>query len=648
MAIIPVVLYHAGIVFSGGYVGVDVFFVISGFLITSLILKDLQNGKFTFPGFWERRARRIIPAMAVLVLATLLAGWLWMLPEDYATFGKSGIYQALFGANIYFRHDSGYFAGLAEEKPLLHTWSLAVEEQFYLFVPLMLFGLFKIPALRTRKALLIVFISGLLISLGLSIHHLPRHPSSTFYLLPTRAWELLCGSFVAIVPLAVLPGQLIVREIISWIGLAAILVPCCFYTKTTPFPGLAAVPPCFGTALLIWSTRQPDNTSTARPTVYHLLTLRPIVFIGLISYSLYLWHWPIFALNNYWHPVSNFSPALLIALALILSALSWLLVELPFRKRALCASRNAMLAMGGACVALVLALSIVVYSGQGYPSRIKPAALNYAKAASDKAFILELTATDIQAGKLIRIGNPDPTAPTNLLVWGDSHAMAAMPAIDQMLRETGTAGLQATASATAPALDAYWKSEFTNPGDVKNFNAAVFQFIQSKKIPNVLLVARWDYYTDNIASAPLSQSLLSTVNRLVAAGITPWILLQVPRQPAPVPKTLALAAMAGRDTISLTATLSSWDGLSGDDPLLIEKLQKAGARILNPRACFLNPERTHFIAEKDGICLYRDANHLSASGARLMLAPFLRTNLILGTVSKPISGMSAVSLASRF
>lgn len=200
IAVVAVVFYHAGLGFTGGFVGVDVFFVISGFLITSLILKDLAAGTFTLAGFWERRIRRIVPALTCLVLATLMAGWIVMLPADYAELGRSAFFQGLFAANVYFWRSSGYFDGAVEEKPLLHTWSLAVEEQFYFVFPLMMVGLVALPMFRRRGNLLSLFALCILLSLGVSIWGVSNRPVATFYLLPTRAWELLLGGFIALLP----------------------------------------------------------------------------------------------------------------------------------------------------------------------------------------------------------------------------------------------------------------------------------------------------------------------------------------------------------------------------------------------------------------------------------------------------------------
>ena len=220
VAVLPVLFFHADLGFTGGYVGVDVFFVISGFLITGLILRDLDAGKFSIVKFWERRVRRIMPALAVVVLASLAAGWFLLLPQGFKELGESAVAQTLLSSNIYFWIKSwigvGYFTPDAEVKPLLHTWSLAVEEQFYLFFPFLLLALKRIARHSIVPAILLL--AG--ISFALSVWCSYRYPSANFYLLPTRAWELLIGSFLAAIPVQQRITARWLTESLSWGGAA--------------------------------------------------------------------------------------------------------------------------------------------------------------------------------------------------------------------------------------------------------------------------------------------------------------------------------------------------------------------------------------------------------------------------------------------
>jgi peptidoglycan/LPS O-acetylase OafA/YrhL/predicted DNA-binding transcriptional regulator len=349
VAVVLVVLFHAGFpLLGGGYVGVDVFFVISGYLITSLILKELAGGGFSFAGFWMRRARRILPALAVVVLFTLIAGWILFSPADYKDLGRTVLTQAFFSSNIYFWLTSGYFAGPSEAKPLLHTWSLSVEEQFYLVIPLTLFVLTRHARRFSRQAILILLIASFLSSVWSSY----AYPDAAFYLPHSRAWELLLGSLLATsIPKRPAQSRPAWRvELAGAAGVAAILGAAVFYDRSTPFPGVAALAPCLGTAAVIWS-------GTHRPTrIKSILTHRIPVWIGLISYSLYLWHWPLLA---FWRYLSPYALSGAAATGVVLASVpvawfSYRYVEMPVRRGA--AFRRRALAMPAAAAVLVAML----------------------------------------------------------------------------------------------------------------------------------------------------------------------------------------------------------------------------------------------------------------------------------------------------
>jgi peptidoglycan/LPS O-acetylase OafA/YrhL len=296
VAVIPVILYHTDIeYFSGGYVGVDVFFVISGYLITKLLTDDLSRGHLSIRKFYERRIRRIFPALFTVLIFTLIVSSLILLPEDYISESYSALSAALFSANIYFWANSGYFDAPASALPLLHTWSLAVEEQFYIVFPLLLLT-FKNA---NRNVLAIIFFVLFFVSLGISQWYVVNDTKSAFYLPHSRAWELLIGAFLA---LGVLPDNRsrLMRETLSITGITLISWSVFTYTDKTPFPGFSALAPSIGAALIIYAGR------SGRSLPFHILTMKSIVFIGLISYSLYLWHWPIIVLTKYYvvYPLS--------------------------------------------------------------------------------------------------------------------------------------------------------------------------------------------------------------------------------------------------------------------------------------------------------------------------------------------------------
>ncbi len=628
IAVLAVVFFHAGFGITGGYVGVDVFFVISGYLITSLIIKEIENGTFTLANFWERRARRLIPAMVVVVVATLFAGWFLLLPIDYANLGRSAAWQAVFGANFHFWSSTSYFSSSSEELPLLHTWSLAVEEQYYAIVPLLFIILFRITWFRNYKILLFLFTFGIFLSLAASVYGVRQHPTATFYLLPTRAWEMLLGAFVALVPMQWIPKSRPLREMLSILGILGILVPCWLYTKATPFPGVAALIPCAGTALLIWIAKN-DGHNDARyiPIVARFLSFPPIVFIGLISYSLYLWHWPLIAFTNYLSiaPKNSIDSLMIVLVSFILSVLTWRYVETPFRKRVVGGKRTMMFLYTAAGLTLIFVLGAVITLGNGHPSRFSTQAIEFANAKDDMLGIHDLVASDVKAGKLINLGTSDNSADVKLLLWGDSHAMAAAPAFDRILEKSGLRGLQATASATPPVLGAYWHNDFANKEAVTAFNSAVFEYVKRERISDVVLVGYWEYYTDEKGKIPLNDSLVATVKKLNEAGVRPWIMLQIPHPDFDVPRALAFSKIFDFVLTDLPGekVRPEWNGIDEGGRDFVKKIEAAGGHILDPRSCFIDKSNSLLLLEKNGKSLFRDAHHLSASGAKMVLAPCL-------------------------
>lgn len=320
LAVIPVILFHAGFgIFSGGFIGVDIFFVISGYLITTILIEDLENKRFSFLTFYERRARRILPALIVVILCCIPFSWFWMLPDQMRDFWKSLASIGLFASNIQFWRESGYFQTAAEEKPLLHTWSLAVEEQFYILFPVFLFF-----AWRLRKRWVFVLIATLAIaSFTLCEWGSHRFPSANFYLTPPRAWELLTGSMSAFIARA---RGVRANNFLATLGLIAIIAAIFLFDRNTPSPSHYLLLPISGVVLLILFADQ--NTLAAK-----ILGGKVLVGIGLMSYSAYLWHQPLFSffrissLDTYSNP-----PRLLLVLgSFALGSLSWKFVEKPFR-----------------------------------------------------------------------------------------------------------------------------------------------------------------------------------------------------------------------------------------------------------------------------------------------------------------------------
>jgi peptidoglycan/LPS O-acetylase OafA/YrhL len=367
LAVLPVILFHAGFQsFSGGYVGVDVFFVISGYLITSLIMSEQLAGTFTLRSFYERRIRRVLPALFVVMLACLPFAWLWMLPSAVKDFSKSLIAVAGFVSNILFWREGGYFETPGALKPLFHTWSLAVEEQYYLLFPVFLLLIWRFGKQWITCIFAILAIGSLAAAQWSSQHH----PQGAFYLLPTRGWELLIGASVALYFLHAKPATLAARETASFtnevggaFGLLLITYAVIVFDRNVPFPSFYALVPTVGTAFVILFANQ-------RSLIGKLLNTQILVSIGLISYSAYLWHQPLFAFARIRgkEPLSTPLVSILSLAAVGCAYVSWKYIEKPFRNRALI-GRTTIFVTAGAMSLLFVLIGLVGLTTNGLAYR---------------------------------------------------------------------------------------------------------------------------------------------------------------------------------------------------------------------------------------------------------------------------------------
>ena len=326
LAVLPVILFHAGFEwFGGGFVGVDVFFVISGYLITTIIISEMAEGKFSIVNFYERRARRILPALFFVMAVCIPFAWFWLVPSDLVEFGHSLIAVSTFSSNFLFWSEAGYFGGPAELKPLLHTWSLAVEEQYYI-----LFPIFIILTWRLGINWILIILSFIFIlSLGVAQWGAYKIPSANFYLLPTRGWELLIGVFIAFyLKYNTYIKSYLVNQLLSLLGFGMIIYSIVVFNASTPFPSLYALIPTIGTGLVILC-------ATPQTTIHKILSLNLIVGVGLISYSTYLWHQPIlaFARHAIEGEVHNLTVIMLCISSLFFGWFSWRFIERPFRQK---------------------------------------------------------------------------------------------------------------------------------------------------------------------------------------------------------------------------------------------------------------------------------------------------------------------------
>lgn len=623
LAILPVVLFHFGFSgFCGGFVGVDVFFVISGFLITSIIWRERQAGRFSFVEFWTRRARRILPTLVAMTLAVLVAGWYLLTPEDYSELGRSVRYQALFGSNFYFMRGHGYFAPSSAVQPLLHTWSLAVEEQFYLIFPLLL-ALLSGRLRRWRETL-----AGLaLLSFALSLwamHH--KHGQAAFYMLPMRAWELLLGALLAVAPAARRPWPRWVREGVSGAGLLAILGAVFGYSAQTPFPGPAALLPTLGAVALI-------RANGAGPTwVGRLLGSRLLVGIGLISYAWYLWHWPLLVFAEYLaiDPLSLAQRGGLVLASAALGYASWRWLEGPFRQRQWLPGQRSLLGGALAAVLLLVLAGQLLRSTDGMPGRLSEQALRYARAGTWHAgqprclYDRHLLSAD----SLCRFG---PAQAPVAMVWGDSHAAALTPAWRAQAQRAGIA-LALAGHSACPPIDGLQREAVC-----EQFNAEAQSLLAQPQLHDVILAAHWTMYvqgeedgrTSLMIHAPgsaqvdveyaqqrLADGLRDTLARLRAAGKRVWLVKEAPEQQVDIAPRLTRLAMLGAPTANFGRPQRERDQRQAFVDRLFRELSEQDplVRVLDPTPLFCQDGQT-CVAESQGEALYRDTNHLSDQGA---------------------------------
>lgn len=513
-AVLAVVLYHAGVpVLPGGFVGVDIFFVISGYLITGIIAREIAENSFSIAGFYERRARRILPALfAMLAICTLLAG-LILLPFELQDFGDSLAAATLFVSNVYFWKTTDYFASAAHLKPLLHTWSLAVEEQFYIVLPLLLLALSKAKAGSTVRWLLALSTA----SFALSVWAVSAKPAAAFYLLPTRFWELMMGGLLALGVFPA-PASRKAAEAMAAAGALLMMASVFFLSVASPFPGPAALLPVAGAALIIHA-----GSSTRETLVARALSLRPVVFVGLVSYSLYLWHWPVMTFHRIWRgePATAVEMAGLVALSFVLAILSWRYVEKPFRERRFAPTRAVVFRYSAATMVVAVALGSYARLSGGWPERhpgyAPPAIAGLERMNLNTCFLQEDQAVDTWAAGDCSFGSSD--APL-IFLWGDSFAAHLVPGLIDEL-DGRFRLVQFTASGCPPVID----TAPSNRPHCRAFNERALEEIERLGPKIVLASARWDLYLPRTVDRAAIQSTLDRVaanNRdVIAVGRSP-------------------------------------------------------------------------------------------------------------------------------
>jgi len=486
LAVMAVVLYHLGFhSLSGGFIGVDIFFVISGYLITKSITQDIENNIFTISSFYIKRIRRIIPALFTITLITIIAA-LFILPiYELKEFSLSVMSVATFASNIFFWLHLDYFSVSSELKPLLHTWSLGIEEQFYILFPLFMLFSKKIKDQKIIYWMVLFFIISFFISVSpIGIHN----PTANFFLPITRFWELLAGSLLAMSAKNIGHKNILFNNLLSFLGLILIIIPIFLLDKYSIFPGYNALYPVIGTVLVIYSSSSKEKTYIA-----NILSMQPIRYIGLISYSVYLWHWPIIALskNIIIGDFTLYIQIIILLLVFFLSILTYHFIEQPFRKnhtlKKFLQLKSGFLAL---LILLILASFILVYINKTYKNNMPNKSTNIDDSIGCFTQPETLDST-------MRCSFGDKTSDKIFVLYGDSHAGAMVPVFEKLAIEYKYRGIMLPLTGCPPLFNVFRLDNDRIAKRCKGvYSDNMEKFLEFNKdsIDHVFLVSRWTLY----------------------------------------------------------------------------------------------------------------------------------------------------------
>lgn len=643
LAVLAVMLFHAGNrAFPGGYVGVDIFFVISGFLITSIISKEVDNKQFSFAHFYERRIRRIFPALYFLLLSVLLAGLVFLTPPELRNLGQSVFATVAFAGNIFFYFKSGYFDPDGETQPLLHMWSLGVEEQFYIFFPVFLL----LVSQWGRRWLIPLLATILVASLVASVAKSTSDPAGVFYLPHFRGWELLVGCILALWMRAGFFADGVSKPtsyLLEFFALACIAIPVLGYNADTPFPGLTAIPPVLGTAILI-------AVSRAHTPVGRLLAWKPMTLIGLISYSAYLWHQPLLVIARLrtGFELATWQANLLCLAALGFAYVSWRYVERPFRDSNFLARRQVFL-FAAITSALIAGMGLALHFGKGLPHRFESRALQLAATAelSPKRGACHAEAwNQLTAQSACRYGGAD----TSWAVLGDSHGVELGYALSQALEPSGKGIVHLTYSACPPLL----REKVEGTGCTQWLRSTTDWLADNEEIRNVVIVFRHSQYLLGPIRTPLGgadifhppflrsvppelakraywEDFAQLVGRIAEDGRRVFVVTTVPE----LPRNPMDYVYTGRwPFLSSVKASIPMDGVRKRQSEVRQNLQRIvsstrGTVLIDTNEALCDKQGCAVIADSE--VLYFDDNHLSLPGAARVvesqLGPYLPSGI---------------------
>ena len=664
LAVLPVILYHAGIeIFKGGFVGVDIFFVISGYLITTIILKDIKKNKFSLAFFYQRRARRILPALIVTISLSLPFALFLLPPDDLKNFSNSIISSLTFWSNFQFAFETGYFETPGEYKPLLHTWSLSIEEQFYILYPLFLVLLFKINKKIVSTSLWVIFFLSLLFAQwsGNLNHTFPfidedllfysKSFMSTFMMPFGRIWELALGAICAItmnsnsysVKINLLKNnKVLFLNIISFIGLFLICFSFFYLSKNFPYPSFYSLIPTIGTALLILFCNK--NT-----IVQKILSLKFLVFIGLISYSAYLFHYPIFSFIKYTNiNINNNTYLYLIPIILFISFLNWKFIEKPFRGKNIPLSK--LIKFIGFFYIILITLCLFIFANNGLDKREKfklskqiEKSFNAPKKGLE-CFNIEYMHKKENQKNICKLGKLNKKK-IDFLIAGDSHMVAFYSVFDDLAKKHGKSGLFLGYAGCPPILNVYPLRGDQKEKNCYELNKLIPNIISEKNISNLILISRWTYYTDGnnfgkninylnlkpsrssnkkISRIAFEKGLMNTLELYKKKKTNVFIIEQIPFQLAD-PKKIYYRSFDSniekfrKNLLKYSVDLNQHNNLQNFVKKIFKKVEKKYSNLtfINFNKTFCNDVVKKCLIGNEKNSFYSDTNHLSSKGAYL-------------------------------
>lgn len=587
LAIAGVLGFHFPLGCKGGYLGVDVFLVISGYLMTRLLEKEIRQRKFSWKAFAQRRIRRLLPALAAAVLVTLFVGSQLLSPYHFQQLSGASAAVGLLGSNFYhwWAVPEGYFAGQRAAQPLLHTWSLSLEEQYYLLLPAALSAVAGWGLAARRKALGV----ALLASAGLAVTLTASFPEAVFYLLPSRIWQFALGGLVALTPL---------RRHPVGVSLVGLLVLALNYYRAWPAASLWV---SLATALLL-QQRHPSRLWLAAPG---------LGWLGRRSYSLYLWHWPVVVLASYGLEQSP-SPgwvAVQLLITLLLAEMSYRLIETPARRATAGQQRGLWLAVAGLLSLAMVGSGAVALNWGNHLQPWSQQARQLFATERESNFQIQAEISHLRQGNYARLG-PEGERP-RFLLWGDSQAMSIAAGLHALGRERQLAGLQITRYATPPAYLPSFHDPYGYYGQAwKEYEAEVYRALTQHDIRQVVLLGAWIWYD----SPAFRESLAQSIDRLDRQGCSIWLVNLLPYSPYQVPRLLALG-----DGLPWWPLMPSVEVHQSRQRRFCDfEHRYPKAHVLDPARLMENNLGTGYEVIHRGQSLYRDGSHLSAAGGRYL------------------------------